>query len=240
MTEEIKNTLIEKMIDRPDELTSDEIMAICSDEELRNLYEISTKLQDTLQPAPQTPVTQEWDMFSRRLSIRRPKKRLYLHLVQSAAAVAGILLISAVIVKITGHAPSAQCPSLTADVISTDITKNPADTIRCQNDKLVTTLKNDASHIADASKPDKNRSPKKAKSASTPTATPDFDEYLRIEQARIDNEIAMAMAEVYEAEYLASLEADCAFNMDDGNVSTEGNNDNSYTDRIDLNKITML
>lgn len=240
MTEEIKNTLIEKMIDRPDELTSDEIMAICSDEELRELYDISSKLQDTLQPAPQTPVTQEWDMFSRRLNTRRPKKKLYRRLLQTAAVVAGLLLISAVIVKITGHAPSAPDPSLTADVISTDITKNPADTIRCQNDKLVTTLKNDASHIADASKPDKNHSAKKAKSASTPTATPDFDEYLRIEQARIDNEIAMAMAEVYEAEYLASLEADCVFNMADENVSTEGNNDNSYTDRIDLNKITML
>lgn len=240
MTEEIKNTLIEKMIDRPDELTSDEIMAICSDEELRNLYEISSKLQDTLQPAPQTPVTQEWDMLSRRLSTRRPKKKLYRRLLQTAAVVAGLLLISAVIVKITGHAPSAPDPSLTADVISTDITKSTADTIRCQNDKLVTTLKNDASHIADASKPDKNHSAKKAKSASTPTATPDFDEYLRIEQARIDNEIAMAMAEVYEAEYLASLEADCVFNMADGNVSTERNNDNSYTDRIDLNKITML
>lgn len=240
MTEEIKNTLIEKMIDRPDELTSDEIMAICSDEELRKLYDISSKLQDTLQPAPQTPVTQEWDMFSRRLSTRRPKKKLYRRLLQTAAAVAGILLISAVIVKITGHAPSESDSQLTADVISTDITKSPADTIRCQNDKLVTTLKNDGTHIADASKPDKNHSAKKAKSASTPTATPDFDEYLRIEQARIDNEIAMAMAEVYEAEYLASLEADCVFNMADGNVSTEGNNDNSYTDRIDLNKITML
>ena len=153
---------------------------------------------------------------------------------------AGILLISAVIVKITGHAPSASDSSLTADVVSTDITKSPADTIRCQNDKLVTTLKNDGTHIANASKPDKNHSAKKTKSASTPTTTPDFDEYLRVEQARIDNEIAMAMAEVYEAEYLASLEADCAFNMADGNSSTEENNNNSYTNRIDLNKITML
>lgn len=240
MTEEIKNTLIEKMIDRPDELTSDEIMAICGDEELRELYDISSKLQDTLQPVPQTPVAQEWDMFSRRLSMRRPKKKLYRRLLQTAAVVAGVLLISAVIVKIAGDVPSASVPSLTADVINTDITESPADTIRCRNDKLVTTLKNDASHIADASKSDKNRSPKKAKSTSTPTATPDFDEYLRIEQARIDNEIAMAMAEVYEAEYLASLEADCTFNMAGVNVSAEENNDNSYTDRIELNKITML
>lgn len=240
MTEEIKNTLIGKMVDRPDELTSDEIMAICSDEELRELYEISTKLQDTLQPEPPTTVAQEWDMFSRRLEIRHPKKKLYRLLLQTAAVVAGVLLISAVIIKITGDAPSASVPSLTADVINSGITECPADTIRCQNDKLVTTLKNDASHIADVSKPDKNHSAKKAKSTSTPTATPDFDEYLRIEQARIDNEIAMAMAEVYEAEYLASLEADCALNMADGNVSTEENNNNSYTDRIDLNKITML
>lgn len=240
MTEEIKNTLIEKMIDRPDELTSDEIMAICSDEELRELYEISTKLQDTLQPEPQTPVAQEWDMFSRRLGIRRPKKMLYRRLMPTAVAVAGVLLISAVIVKIIGHAPSVSDSSLTADVVNTDITENPADTIRCQNDKLVTTLKNDTPHIAEASMPDKNHSPKKAKSISTPTATPDFDEYLRIEQARIDNEIAMAMAEVYEAEYLASLEADCVFNMTEGNTSTEENKNASYTDRIDLNKITML
>ncbi len=240
MTEEIKNTLIEKMIDRPDTLTSDEIMAICSDEELRELYEISTKLQDTLQPVPQTPAAQEWDMFSRRLNMRRPKKKLYRRLIQTVAVIAGLLLISAAIVKIAGHAPSAPDPSLTADVVNTDITKSPADTIRCQNDKLVTTLKNDASHITDSSKPDKNHSAKKAKSSSTPTAMPDFDEYLRIEQARIDNEIAMAMAEVYEAEYLASLEADCTFNMADVNVSTEENNDNSYTDRIELNKITML
>lgn len=240
MTEEIKNTLIEKMIDRPDTLTSDEIMAICSDEELRELYEISTKLQDTLQPVPQTPAAQEWDMFSRRLSMRRPKKKLYLRLVQTAAVVAGVLLISAVIVKITGDVPSASVSSLTSDVVNSGITENPADTIRSQNDKLVTTLKNDGTHIADASKPDKNHSAKKTKSASTPTATPDFDEYLRIEQARIDNEIAMAMAEVYEAEYLASLEADCVFNMADGNSSTEESKNNSYTDRIDLNKITML
>jgi len=96
MTEEIKNTLIEKMIDRPDELTSDEIMAICSDEELRELYDISSKLQDTLQPVPQTPVAQEWDMFSRRLNMRRPKKKLYRRLLQTAAVVAGVLLGSLV------------------------------------------------------------------------------------------------------------------------------------------------
>lgn len=240
MTEEIKNTLIEKMIDRPDTLTSDEIMAICSDEELRELYEISTKLQDTLQPEPQTPVAQEWDMFSRRLGIRRPKKMLYRRLMPTAAAVAGVLLISAVIVKIIGHAPSVSDSSLTAVVVNTDITEIQPDTTGCLNDKLATTLKNDTPHIAEVSMPDKNHSPKKSKSTSTPTATPDFDEYLRIEQARIDNEIAMAMAEVYEAEYLASLEADCVFNMTEGNTSTEENKNASYTDRIDLNKITML
>ena len=46
MTDEIRNSLVEKMIDRPDVLSSDEIAAIMADDELRGLYEMSALLQE--------------------------------------------------------------------------------------------------------------------------------------------------------------------------------------------------
>lgn len=226
------------MIDRPAELSPDEIMTISRDEELRELYEISAKLQDTLQPDSLTPVTQEWDMFSRKLNMRRPKKKLYRRLALTVAVVAGVLLISAAVVKIIGHAPSVPDSSLTAGVVKNVIIENPADTTACRPLTPRRPMDVAEEHISRNS-----GSPRQTTAKGTPhdlsaAASIDIDNYMRIEQARIDNEIAMAMAEIYDGECNARIDvvadiAECSELYDDVMVS-------AAAITTDIDKVIML
>jgi len=66
----------------------------------------------------------------------------------------------------------------------------------------------------------------------------DVEEYLRVHQARIDNDIAMAMAKVYENEYnaLCKVEASMSAAADGSQTEMSG----SSIDEGIINKVTML
>lgn len=205
MTEATKDILIEKMVDRPAELTPADIGAIMADEELREIYEVSVRLTDALQSGPEIDMDREWELLNARIAARQPRKRrLFRRMVRIAAAAAVVVLLGAVVVKMLPKAPE-DAGMLTAETAGT------GEQIEQQRDTVaepsvitpmqVAEMNIGREHIADAV-PLGGHSGAIGRSATSPRADNfDIDEYIAREQARIDNEIAMAMAEVYEAEY---------------------------------------
>lgn len=241
MTEEIRNILIEKMLDRPGELTDADISAIRSDEELRDIYNVSVELKGALSPAQEISAADEWQRFLPRIAVRRRRKPLLRRVALVAAAIAGLMLISGIVVKMLDVTPSATDTPLIAG--SSGEAVMPADTISVSNSTAPVLLAGDAhasGQLADASVSVRNstHTASRREAQASQTAPVDVDELMRIEQARIDNEIAMALAEVYEAEYYARL--DMAVDLVDcEEIGTEILT-SSFLSDDELDKVTML
>lgn len=210
MTDETKNILIAKMLDCPDTLTSDETAAIMGDEELRELYEISVRLQDSLQLEPQIDAQEEWNSFRQRLVPAR--KRLFRRFMRIAAVFVGVALVSGIAVKVIHEATPESRLIAVADCDSI-LPVLPETRLLVPDNGTLISGGEDISQAASVTP---------APSAKEVTSKPgnpktgqemNVEEYIRIEQARIDNDVAMAMAQVYEDKYLASLEADMAIAM---------------------------
>ena len=226
MTEKDKDILIEKMLDRPDSLSASDIEAIMADEELRELYGASVMLADTLQPQPAIDGDREWELFSRRLAASQPQlaaesqsdmavvpkaKRKRLHpIVRVAAVLAGVLLLSAVIIRMLNGAAVDDTLMVARNVADTKPVEHIADAAVTALTIVPAVEEVSAEQPEVAPTQAVNPAPQPVEHAEAVTAgLPDdfdIDEYIAIRQARIDNEVAMAMAQVYEAEYRAYLD----------------------------------
>lgn len=256
MTDEIRNNLIEKMIDRPADLSPDEIAAIMGDAELRDFYEISVDLQNSLIEEPQINAEEEWGNFRRLLSARRRHLSLKA-IMQIAAIFIGIALLSGVVLNIINNQSSqTSVTGMLADVQRTNdscgIAVVPKTKIAINEQQPTTTSPTSTSPSTAETPHSTPSSPKTAptiasetKATTTPTATAnattdiypsdfDPDQYVKVQQARIDNEIAMAMAKRYLTEYNIKRETEAAMLLIDG--SSPDNN----TDLSEINRITML
>lgn len=191
MTSEERDILIEKMIDKPETLTSDEIAMIASDKELREIYEISAQLADEMMEIPEVDEDAEWLEFKGMLIATRKRSNLMRWWIGVAAVFAAIL-IGGVVARyiLTDNEPV--------------ITPYVAKVIPVAD--AVTDCAKDSAVIPQANKQVIKRSPI-ITGQDHKDEKEDFDEYLRIEQARVDNEVAVALARVYQEEYSVNLEA---------------------------------
>lgn len=194
MTEEEKDILIEKMTDKPNSLTSEDIDAILMDSELREIYRISSSLQEAASSRIEVDGLKEWELFRPRLKkVRSP----FRWIMRVAAIFLGIVILSSVIVKIIDHVfehPAAPVISKVNDV-------------KENNYKMKEDTKNiEANSIASLNEKNEVNSQKLAVKISnsleeeleTEQANEiDIDEYLRIQEAKIENDLALLNAEMY-------------------------------------------
>lgn len=193
MTEDQKDILIAKMIDSPVSLSEEELELIVSNPELGEIHEISSRLEESLTPMPEIDMADEWARMRPRLRRRRSALRCW---TRAAAAVAGVLIISGLAVFTRNHFQPAYQGQAIAESISR------------KNDKSMQTATTIATAVYDnevkeAEVPAKPHPKAKKKKANPTPQTEDIDieELLRIEQARIDNEIAMQNIEIYRLEH---------------------------------------
>lgn len=228
MTDETKNSLVEKMIDRPEELTSGEIMSIMEDDELRQLYEISVGLQDSLGCGRQVDAAKEWDAFRPRL--RRRRRHPLLLIAGVAAALAGIVILVGIMADTSGFRHQELPLTASLDKEESMVEKNIAEAPEV-SDTEVKRLE----HLAPAVQ--KTTVAKSALAGGDDT-TIDIDEFMRIEQARIDNDIALAMARVYEDEYYAYISA--AIALADCQSASAEDVTAMFDNAPDIERVTML
>ena len=227
MTEIERNLLIEKMVCAPRELTDAEIASIIGDEKLRAVYELSVMLKESKATELKSTPAEEWEKFRGRIS--GPKRRYGLWL-RVAACIAAAAVVALPVVKVV-VAPNTQAPMQDTELMAKSgkavesVKAVPTDTAT-----VTTTVAAEPKLVAEA-KPIASRAPrKKGEEAS------EVDERIRIEQARIDNEVAMALAEVYATNYGAMCIAEAAVDVANGE-GEGGDRDISY---IEINKVIML
>lgn len=202
MTDEQKDILIAKMMDAPSSLSDKELESILSDEELRDIFEMSAAVSGAYIDHPDFDMDKEWNMFRPKLR-RKPMKMRWA--MRVAAIFLGVVFVGAIMVRIIDNAfdaprqiiakvqdtqESAEIKQIEEDIKSEDIPKE-------DDSQSLIQRNNTASSGQCAS----NAKTMKTEQMEMPEEEMDIDEYLRIQQARIDNDLAMMAAESYIYEY---------------------------------------
>lgn len=198
MTEEQKEILLGRMVDNPAGLSSDDMAMISGDEELRELYQLSADLKTACVKPPEFDEAKEWQRFRSRMRVAGHRRR-WSRMVRVAAIFLGVMLLSGVAVTLIDR--QMLMPE------STEIAAVPVDTV------TVAPMRKEAAGpelIAEAAvKETVKETVGEAKRAggkqSTPSE-PSIEEYLAVQQARIENEIATELAEAIKQQYLAEQE----------------------------------
>lgn len=215
MTEEQKEKLIAKMLDAPSSLSDEELEMIAHDEELRDIYEISASVSGACVRQPEINMADEWARFCTRISVPRklsPMRRV----MQVAAIFIGVVLASGVTVKIIDKlaTPDQQLQLAVLDqgkpgenntlsIPEVDDVTILQDSVEKCNVITPTIIKQKRDVSA-------KRNIARAETADVDDALAvadgidvDVDEFLRIQQARVENDLAMQNAEVMADELAA-------------------------------------
>lgn len=198
MTEEQKEILLGRMVDNPAGLSSDDMAMIAGDEELRELYQLSADLKTACVKPPEIDEAKEWQRFRSRMRVAGRRRR-WSRMVRVAAIFLGVMLLSGVAVTLIDR--KMLMPE------STEIAAVPVDTVS------VAPMQKEAASpelIAEGAVKDAVKDAVgEAKCADVKQCTPSepsIEEYLAVQQARIENEIATELAEAIKQQYLAEQE----------------------------------
>lgn len=201
MTEEYRDMLVAKMLDEPSSLTGAELEIIAGDEELRGIYEVSANVESAYDAARRIDVGKEWQIFRPR--IHRPRSATW-WMARVAALFFGVSLVSGVVVRVVdgvftpSHTPATVAKVEHAAAMPDDEPPVP---------EGLPLLSSPEAEAHPASAPDKVIAPAGAAPSSPGYSEPeesesvnniDVDEYLRIQQARVDNDLALQNVEVMD------------------------------------------
>lgn len=198
MTEEQKEILLGRMVDNPAGLSSDDMAMIAGDEELRELYQLSADLKTACVKPPEIDEAKEWQRFRSRMRVAGRRRR-WSRMVRVAAIFLGVMLLSGVAVTLIDR--KMLMPE------STEIAAVPVDTVTfapMQKEAAGPELIAEAA-VKEAVKEAVGEAKRAGGKQSTPSE-PSIEEYLAVQQARIENEIATELAEAIKQQYLAEQE----------------------------------
>lgn len=193
MTEEQKEILLGRMVDNPAGLSSDDMAMIAGDEELRELYQLSADLKTACVRPPEIDEAKEWQRFRSRMRVTR--RRRWSRMVRVAAIFLGVMLLSGVAVTLIDR--KMLMPE------STEIAAVPVDTV------TVAPMQKEAAGpelTAEAAVKEAVGEAKRAGGKQSAPSEPSIEEYLAVQQARVENEIATELAEAIKQQYLAEQE----------------------------------
>lgn len=209
MTEEKKEILIAKILDAPSSLSDEELDLILNDDELRDIYSVSAYITGACIRQPEFDMKAEWNKFRPRLR----RKPTAMHWIMRVAAIfLGVLLASSIVVKIIDSAFTDDRRPVIAKVEKTPTIDNEPDV----HHNIQVSKSEEAPEIKQRIERNNSGSNRHLTEAETshPGSTVsqdesdiDVDEFLRIQEACIDNDLAMQVAESYAEEYddLATL-----------------------------------
>ncbi len=206
MTEEKKEFLIAKMLDSPSSLSDEEIDVILHDDELKDIYEMSSAVSGACIRQPEINMAGEWERFRPRIR-RKPSAMRWV--MRVAAIFLGVVVASGIVVKLTDYLLSLEEQPVIAKVeernaMTTDSISIPV----AANEPVVkveeTLPAGNQRKYVSAHK--RHRVKAAVVAADTITAYDlDDDEYieqyLRVQQAQIDNELAMMTAQEIREKY---------------------------------------
>lgn len=201
MTEEQKDILISRMLDAPSLLSDQELELIMHDEDLRDIYELSATIEGATRPQPAIDVDEEWAVFRKQM-LRKPSA--IRRLMRVAAIFLGVLLVSALMVRFIDNLLQTDQPPLIA---MTKPAKAPE--VKSAPDPITTIAAVKEQSLPHPAQQRKRSVPVVSKAA--PITEPEveslniddeqIDEFLRIQQACIDNELALQTAELMADEF---------------------------------------
>lgn len=191
------------MVEAPATLTDDELDMIMRNDELRDIYEMTVTISQAYSSVPEPDMTKEWKLFQRNI---KPKAMQLHRILKIAAIITGIALLSAAAIMGINSILSTEDTPKYADIEQPAETDNSIGTTPNQIEKTNSEETNPIQHKPVKNLPGikqylaQNHTPESQK-AKTESEDIDIDEYLRIQQARVDNDIAMQTAIAYQEEF---------------------------------------
>ncbi len=181
---------------------------ISNDDELLDIYEMSTAVSQAYSSEPNWDIQKECNLFQHNI---KPQSLPLQRILKIAAVISGIALLSiAAIIGFNILSNQADSPKY-ADVEQPSDTDNPMETAPQLTEE--TNIEDETSPVQH--KTVKNLPGIKQYLAQNPalkstekqpeTANINIDEYLRVQQARIDNDIATLTATAYQEEFATLL-----------------------------------
>lgn len=205
MTEEQKEILITRMIDSPSSLSDEELEMILQDEELLSLYNVSAALGNACFPQPELDMHAEWESFRKRIRRRQVSMRWQMRV---AAIFLGVIFASAIAIKIINNlivgeqspviAKVEQSPESTADDMNFQSSEEEMKAAETEKNTLAEEGNYSSISISKTATCEANQGEAKLVDSERDE---DIDEFLRLQQARVDNDLAVMAAESYMEEY---------------------------------------
>ncbi len=205
MTEEQKEFLIAKMLNAPSSLSDEELDLLANDEELRDIYEMSSAVSSACRRPLNIDVEEEWKRFQPYIKPKPAPMRL---IIKVAAIFLGVILALAIVVKILDKSLTKEPQPV---IVKSEQSVVPEQVAVVREPTHDSSVEPEVTSPMTVKKKQVNKRKQKAKRAAVtesveteevmPPQDVNVDEFLRIQQARIDNDLALQTAKIIEEEY---------------------------------------
>ena len=191
-----RDMLLEKMIDPDATLTDADLEMILRDDELRDIYDVSALVRGACVQPSEIDVRREWRMFRRKLYARPSRWRWVMRV---AAIFLGVLLVSGIArIAVDTLLTDSQTVMVAESPTGKEPASRPGPASSAGHSAPSITVEEGAAPEPVAVVPESV--PKKAvvvESEDEDTQEIDIDEYLRLQQARIESDLALLQARIY-------------------------------------------
>lgn len=192
-----KYMLLEKMLDSGAILTDADLEMILHDDELREIYEVSADVRGACVQPSEIDAEQEWRLFRRKL---HPGYSAWRWVVRVAAIFLGVLFVSGIVtIALDRLLTDGQSVIVAESTAKKDSTQLSAPTLPTETSVSCFVEANEAIPEQVVARKGTSKKPVMVieRAEEEEEEEIDIEEYLRLQQARIDNDLAILQAQLY-------------------------------------------